>query len=298
MMSFIEPEILNCPSCQGDIKKTNNGLICEFCGTEIIHQDGVFNLLPDKLSQTKINEDQIFSEKGEEYLRIKDRPWLNIVSRQHALNILRFDEELVDDLPKGRFLEIGGETCYISSIYKSVYPQSIVYATDVSINALKNLAIPTSQFFPHAPDVFAAVDAEDLPFKDSTFDIIFAMTMIHHLPHPESMLNEVHRILKPGGVFIAIDHCVPKHFRWLFSKAADDRAKKYGIKEDLISYNRWLDIFRGSSFPSESLQIYRNPAYQPNPIIALAGRIISLLPVNISKHLFPVGVQIMYTKTE
>ncbi len=293
---YIEPEILLCPECKGEIIEKGFNYFCSKCGKEILDQDGVINLLPEKLDPVKVNEDKIFQDQGEEYLRIRNKPWLNLFNRQHSLNILRFNDELIDKLPVGRFIELGGETCYISSIYKSEYPQATVYATDVSKNSLRNLAIPTSLSFPHQPDVFAALDAEELPFKDNTFDVVFAMTMIHHLPNPENMLSEVKRILKKSGVFIAIDHCVPAHFKWLFSNAANHRAEKFGIQEDLISYKRWKEIFQLSSFPLESLKVYTNPAYQPNPLIAIFGRLIALIPDTISRHILPVGVQIVFRK--
>jgi ubiquinone/menaquinone biosynthesis C-methylase UbiE len=48
------------------------------------------------------------------------------------------------------------------------------------------------------------VDAEKLPFADATFDIVYSWGVIHHSEKPETILAEVHRVLKPGGQFIGM----------------------------------------------------------------------------------------------
>lgn len=48
-----------------------------------------------------------------------------------------------------------------------------------------------------------SVDA--LPFDDKTFDVVVSTGSIHHWKKPETGLNEVHRILKPGGYALIYD---------------------------------------------------------------------------------------------
>lgn len=42
-------------------------------------------------------------------------------------------------------------------------------------------------------------DAEHLPFADATFDAVTSMGVLHHVPRPERAIDEIHRVLKPGG---------------------------------------------------------------------------------------------------
>ncbi|MBC7261011.1 MAG: class I SAM-dependent methyltransferase, partial [Chloroflexi bacterium] len=189
-MRQIEFALLQCPDCGGDI---DHMLRCKECGTQFIYDSGIYHLLPKHLDAVKKNEDLVFSSNSDEVLKTRTRPWRRFVARTE---VLRFDYEIVDLFHGGRFLELGGESCFASAIFKSVFPDSIVYASDVSPNALRYSAMPTSRSFPKQPDFFLALDAENIPFKEGTFDAIFAMTMIHHLPHPVKMLNEVHRVLK------------------------------------------------------------------------------------------------------
>lgn len=45
-------------------------------------------------------------------------------------------------------------------------------------------------------------DAEALPYKDDTFDIVFMTEALEHLLDYDKALSEVRRVLKPRGVFI------------------------------------------------------------------------------------------------
>ncbi len=48
------------------------------------------------------------------------------------------------------------------------------------------------------------VDAETLPFEDASFDVVYSWGVIHHSSHPETIVSEVRRVLRPGGVFIGM----------------------------------------------------------------------------------------------
>lgn len=43
-------------------------------------------------------------------------------------------------------------------------------------------------------------DAENLPFADNTFDVVYSWGVIHHSPDTPAVVRHIHRVLKPGGV--------------------------------------------------------------------------------------------------
>lgn len=46
---------------------------------------------------------------------------------------------------------------------------------------------------------YQAGDGRKLDFEDNTFDAVILHTILTHVPGPEDILSEVHRVLKPGG---------------------------------------------------------------------------------------------------
>ena len=51
-------------------------------------------------------------------------------------------------------------------------------------------------------------DATAMPFSDAQFSGGISMTMLHHVPSPDlqdGLLREMHRVIKPGGVFVGSD---------------------------------------------------------------------------------------------
>jgi ubiquinone/menaquinone biosynthesis C-methylase UbiE len=46
---------------------------------------------------------------------------------------------------------------------------------------------------------FSAVDAQELPFADGSFDVVIANHMLYHVPRRERALSEIRRALRPRG---------------------------------------------------------------------------------------------------
>lgn len=48
-------------------------------------------------------------------------------------------------------------------------------------------------------------DSQSLPFSDEAFDVIFARSLLHHLPDFEGGIVEMERVLRPGGRIVLAD---------------------------------------------------------------------------------------------
>jgi SAM-dependent methyltransferase len=46
---------------------------------------------------------------------------------------------------------------------------------------------------------FRPANAEELPFVNATFDVVYSFGVLHHTPRVDAAVAEVHRVLKPGG---------------------------------------------------------------------------------------------------
>jgi ubiquinone/menaquinone biosynthesis C-methylase UbiE len=63
---------------------------------------------------------------------------------------------------------------------------------------------------------YAVAFAENMPFPDHQFDLVLTSTALHEMQSEQlrQILQEVQRVLKPGGCFCAIDFHTPSN--WLF----------------------------------------------------------------------------------
>jgi SAM-dependent methyltransferase len=43
-----------------------------------------------------------------------------------------------------------------------------------------------------------------IPFADCSFDVVVSNHVFEHIQHPQPFISEIHRVLKPGGTFIAL----------------------------------------------------------------------------------------------
>ena len=60
-----------------------------------------------------------------------------------------------------------------------------------------------------AEGTFINADAENLPFSDGSFDLIYSFGVLHHTPGTEKAIREVYRCLRPGGQAI-----IMLYYKW------------------------------------------------------------------------------------
>lgn len=86
-------------------------------------------------------------------------------------------------------------------------------------------------------------DIQCLPFKNSSFDLVSANVVVEHVASPSVLLEEVHRVLRPGGAFLfhtpnflgyasLLAACIPqvaksKLAAWLQGRKAEDVYRTY-----------------------------------------------------------------------
>jgi len=100
---------------------------------------------------------------------------------------------------RGRILDLGGGSGMMSRLFMHS-PETDCVCLDISHKLLKYSPVPSVQ-----------ADAFNLPFGDSSFDLIVAAAFLHHLPNKEvELLKECYRVLVPGGSLVGYDpngHC-------------------------------------------------------------------------------------------
>ena len=57
---------------------------------------------------------------------------------------------------------------------------------------------------------FMTMDGTQLPFSEDEFDVVFTNKVTHHIPNWKDALEEMARVLKPGGYLIYSDFVLPR----------------------------------------------------------------------------------------
>ena len=68
---------------------------------------------------------------------------------------------------------------------------------DISFNSL-TLARHGFELFGLEAE-FASIDAEQLPFREASFDLVYSHGVLHHTPDTPRAIGEIVRVLRPGG---------------------------------------------------------------------------------------------------
>jgi SAM-dependent methyltransferase len=100
--------------------------------------------------------------------------------------------------PMGRGLEIGAGTGYFSLNLLKQGILTDVTCTDVSPGMLERLSVSAERL--HLDVDTVVCDAEQLPFENDTFDVVFGHAVLHHIPDLDEAFRELRRVLKPGGL--------------------------------------------------------------------------------------------------
>lgn len=106
----------------------------------------------------------------------------------------RLIRETLEQIPTGKMLELGCGTGHWTKLF--VERGFDVIATDISDAMLKHALIK---------DIDAEIlkaDSENLLFKDESFDAVASVTMMEFVNNKNKVLDEVNRVLKPGGWFL------------------------------------------------------------------------------------------------
>ncbi len=98
-------------------------------------------------------------------------------------------------------LEIGAGTGLVLRHYR---PDSEVIAADLSIHMLAKAQEKVRRLELRHVKGVAAMDACAMAFANSSFDVVSVPFMITLVPDPERALDEIARVLKPGGEIVII----------------------------------------------------------------------------------------------
>ena len=157
---------------------------------------------------------------------------------RHRLMWLYLQQETDFFTSQKKVLHMAPEQCFLSMFRKQ-----------------KNLEYTTADLYSPIADVKA--DICDLPFEDNAFDVVFCNHVLEHIPDDTKAMQELYRVLKPGGMGIfqiPQDLSRAKTFEDDTITDEKERAKIFGQYDHVRVYGRdYFDKLRAIGFRVEEV---------------------------------------------
>lgn len=101
-------------------------------------------------------------------------------------------------------------------------------------------------------------DAEALPFDAGSFDAATCRIAAHHFPDPQAFVDEVARVLEPGGTFAFEDNVAPNDDDLdEFLNTVERLRDPTHVRSHRVS--QWLDWLEAAGFTVEESRVVKKP---------------------------------------
>lgn len=133
----------------------------------------------------------------------------------------RIDRTFVDQalslgVTEGHVLDIGTGPGLIPIMLASRVPRLRLTGVDLSEPMLQKARTAAKEAGVADRLDFRLGDAKSLPFSERSFDLVLCNSLLHHLPDPLALLNEISRLVRPGGAILLRDLRRPSRLEFPF----------------------------------------------------------------------------------
>jgi ubiquinone/menaquinone biosynthesis C-methylase UbiE/uncharacterized protein YbaR (Trm112 family) len=187
-------DMLVCPRCKGALTQENEKLLCGTCPSSYEIDDGIPVLLPEA---TYRDIGEILPAWNEQWSKTKEPDPSHLESEPDIISAYEHVKKYHSMYPSDNFLEAGcgsGRLLYLMG--KSGVK---VIGMDLSVGALKL----TRAWLKKAgikEAYFLCADMRYMPVKESSIGMIYGGGSIEHFEETQLGINELRRVLRPGGV--------------------------------------------------------------------------------------------------
>jgi ubiquinone/menaquinone biosynthesis C-methylase UbiE len=171
---------------------------------------------------------------------------------------------------RGRVLEIGGGTGFNLQHYPTAIEELVVTEPAPGMLERARRRAATTEL----PVTVLQASAESLPFEDSSFDTVVSNLVLCSVEDLDRALAEIHRVLRPGGQLLFVEHVRsddPRRAKW-----QDRLERPWMVLADGCHPNR-ATLDRIEAAPFELADVERSELEKSPPIVRplVAGRAIA-----------------------
>lgn len=151
-----------------------------------------------------INMDKKWIEQYENASNLRARIKIHELFSINQYGWMRWFFEQINIAENARILELGcGDASLWVKNLDRIPKGWEITLTDFSQGMIKDAKNTLGENQNKFKFKFKLADAQEIPFDNSTFDIVIANHMLYHVADIEKAFSEINRVLKPGGHFYA-----------------------------------------------------------------------------------------------
>jgi len=143
----------------------------------------------------------------------------------------------VGALAPKRLLEVGVGTGLTLSNYPA---ETMVVGVDVSPEMLTHAQLRAAALQDRHIELLQ-VDGESLPFEAHSFDCVTLPYVLSVTPDPARLLKELHRVCRPGGNILILNHFSGSPGWAMLERAVSPLAKRIGFRSDFDYQEQIVD---------------------------------------------------------
>lgn len=107
-------------------------------------------------------------------------------------------------------------------------------------------------------DVVADLD-QRLPFDADSFDVVYANQVLEHVVNEVDLVYEIHRVLRPGGIFVA--HCPYFRSSWAWIDPTHVRSFSISSMDYFVQATYCHDHYRFRDYSFRRIEVFLDTEY-------------------------------------
>ena len=199
--------------------------ICETCNTSYPVIDGVVDFTqPDDVMVKEYNA--FFTAGGDDVYEFEKNPEITKIGHFLKLDVL--DSLIHEDISDKTVVDVGCGSWGFACIFPKLQGCKTGIGLDISLTALRESRKKLSNYYYVASN-------QRVPLANNSTDIVFAGEVVEHVVDPVRLIEEVHQVLKPNGIFILTTPNADAFFYQLMGK-------RYAESSDHISLQNYKSL--------------------------------------------------------
>lgn len=299
-----------CPRCKGgmtlEIQRedefgVNEGrLLCESCQRQYPIKEGIFYFLTDESAPSagaggevlNRNEIEIYHQRMGEWQSLAD--WHKSFGLPGEVGEFKYERiqkriiEFMELEDRCIILDDGCGIGYFIFDILDTFPDKEIYIFGIDISTYNIKGLNRRRRREKRKNVFGVIgDAQQLPFKSDTFNVVTSIEAIEHFIKPEYAVDEIYRVLKPSGkLFLSTPSKRGLNIWKTPFKIMEIPLKKFLDRKRIVSQTGY-SYYDNPLYPEELSKLLMSRSFDikkfVRTIILFPGSVFGILPLELTK---------------